>query len=62
MITCVCKNMREREIRQLVRQGADSVEEVGRRCGAGACCGSCRPEIQRIVAEETEREAQLAAK
>lgn len=64
MLTCLCRPIRERDLRLLVRAGAHSVEAVGRACGAGTCCGTCKPEIARIVAEETERvsDESLAAK
>jgi bacterioferritin-associated ferredoxin len=46
-------HVRDRLIRSLVREGmARTTEEVALACGAGACCGGCRPAIDQIVCEE----------
>jgi bacterioferritin-associated ferredoxin len=46
-------HVRDRLIRSLVREGmARTTEEVAQACGAGACCGGCRPSIDQIVREE----------
>lgn len=65
MYVCLCKGVNDRAVRRVVQAGARSVAEVGRRCGAGTCCGQCKPDIARILDEEQahERESeQLAAK
>jgi bacterioferritin-associated ferredoxin len=41
----------DRAIRAAVEAGARTVEDVGRTCEAGTTCGSCHPEIQRLLAE-----------
>lgn len=51
MIICHCMRVSDREIRQAARDGARSREDIGERCGAGACCGGCRPAIDEILAE-----------
>lgn len=52
MIVCHCFRVSDREIRQHAEQGAKSVNEVGRACGAGMGCGGCRQQIATIVDEE----------
>jgi bacterioferritin-associated ferredoxin len=52
MYICSCFAVNDRTIRRHAREGADSVDEIGRRCGAGTGCGSCRFRIERIVREE----------
>jgi bacterioferritin-associated ferredoxin len=42
----------DRLIRSVVRDGARTCEQVAEACGAGACCGGCRPAIDEIVREE----------
>jgi bacterioferritin-associated ferredoxin len=42
----------DRLIRSVVRQGARTCEQVAQACGAGDCCGGCRPAIDEIVREE----------
>ncbi len=50
MIVCHCEVVSDRRIRSEVEYGARSVDEVGKGCGAGTHCGSCRPTIAVIVA------------
>jgi bacterioferritin-associated ferredoxin len=53
MIVCHCYRVSDRQIRQCAQEGASTVSEVGRACGAGAGCGGCRPEIGNILTEST---------
>ena len=46
MIVCLCHAVRDRELDSAIADGAESVEEVGRQCGAGTGCGACIPEIE----------------
>ena len=55
MIVCSCKAVSERRIAELAVGGHTSVEAIGRACGAGTDCGSCRDEIADIVGEAVER-------
>jgi bacterioferritin-associated ferredoxin len=67
MVICICANVGERELLETIAAGATTVKEVGRRCGAGAGCGACRPLIReclkscRAVAVETPRERDAGA-
>jgi bacterioferritin-associated ferredoxin len=45
MIVCLCHGKSERDVEAAIREGADSVEAVGDRCGAGTGCGACVDEI-----------------
>jgi bacterioferritin-associated ferredoxin len=51
MIVCVCANVSERELRATIDDGATTVKEIGRRCGAGAGCGECRSAIRDCLRE-----------
>lgn len=66
MYVCLCKGVTDRTIRRHAEAGARTVDEIGRRCGAGTSCGSCKPDIARLLVEaeeaRAEAEAQLAAK
>lgn len=55
MIVCHCHAVRAEEIRTEVRLGAETVEVVGARCGAGTRCGGCIPAIEAVVADELAR-------
>lgn len=50
MIVCLCANVTERELLDTIAAGATTVKEVGRRCGAGTGCGTCKPLIRECLA------------
>jgi assimilatory nitrate reductase catalytic subunit len=51
-IVCVCFDVGVKTIcTAIARQGLTSVEEVGGALSAGTNCGSCRPAIQRLLAQ-----------
>lgn len=60
MIVCHCFGVSDREIRRCARDGARSLNEVGRACAAGTGCGGCRPEIAGILDSERAREEKSA--
>lgn len=65
MYLCLCKGVRVRDVKQLLRQRCASVEEVMACTGAGTGCGSCLADLEALVAEareDGEREVALAAK
>ena len=47
---CVCHGVGATTIADAVRAGCDTVDDIGSRTRAGTGCGSCRPEISRILA------------
>lgn len=56
MLICRCEEISEDEIRQAIREGADTIAGVKRRtrAGMGLCQGhTCSKLIARIIAEET---------
>ena len=56
MLICRCEEVTEEEIRQAVRDGADTIAGVKRRAraGMGLCQGhTCSRLVARIIAEET---------
>jgi assimilatory nitrate reductase catalytic subunit len=48
-IVCSCLSIGAKEISRAVDEGCRSVEAIGQVLGAGTNCGSCRPEIRRII-------------
>ena len=48
-VICVCHGIGANQILGVAEAGAASVAEVGRACGAGTNCGSCRPAIARML-------------
>jgi len=53
-VVCVCHGIGTNQILAQAEQGAVTVAEVGRACGAGTNCGSCRPAIARLLREWNE--------
>jgi bacterioferritin-associated ferredoxin len=50
-LVCLCEGVSERRVRRAVEQGAASLEEIGRRCGAGTSCLSCHPTLEDVLHE-----------
>ncbi|MCX7284056.1 MAG: molybdopterin-dependent oxidoreductase [Novosphingobium sp.] len=59
-VICVCHGVGAKQILAVVEQGAGSVGAVGKACGAGTNCGSCRPAIARMLREWNETCTQSA--
>jgi assimilatory nitrate reductase catalytic subunit len=51
-LVCACRNVRSSRIASAVAAGAASLEAVSEATGAGSVCGSCRPEIARLVSAQ----------
>ena len=49
-IVCVCHQIAAGRIDRAIRSGCTTTEAVGRDCAAGTNCGSCLPEINRMIA------------
>lgn len=49
MIVCLCLAVNERKIREAVLDGACTVAQVTRDCGAGGDCGACRRDIKQLI-------------
>ena len=49
MYVCICNRVRESEIREVVRAGAQTEDSVGDACGAGTGCGTCLDRIAEIL-------------
>jgi assimilatory nitrate reductase catalytic subunit len=53
---CVCHGVGAKEIEAAIaREASPSVERIGRATRAGTACGSCRPEIHRLVKAAANR-------
>jgi len=49
MVLCVCQAVSDREVDAAIREGARSLAEVARVCGAGTDCGCCQTAIERRI-------------
>jgi bacterioferritin-associated ferredoxin len=55
MLVGHCLRVFDGAIRECVRVGARTTEDVAARCGAGTRCGGCRDSIEAIVTRECPR-------
>lgn len=53
MLVCVCRGVSDREVREVLARGASTLRDVGRACGAGTDCGSCRDLLRSMLASCT---------
>lgn len=61
MIVCLCEAVSHRTIDAVVCAGADSVREIGRRCGAGTGCGMCKVDLKARLQAVEDRPTQDVA-
>ncbi|QBY05639.1 nitrate reductase [Thalassotalea sp. HSM 43] len=47
---CSCFNVYQKHISQAIEQGANTVQELGEKLQCGTGCGSCKPELSRMLA------------
>ena len=59
-LVCTCHNVYQSTVVAAINAGCDEVEKVGSSCRAGTNCGSCIPEIKRLLAENQPAEAEEA--
>lgn len=50
-IVCQCMNVNRGTLSSAVISGCSSSEALGKRCGAGTVCGSCKPLLEQLVNE-----------
>jgi ferredoxin-nitrate reductase len=50
-LVCSCNNVGADNLRQAIASGCNSLKELCASTGAGTGCGSCRPEVQRLLEE-----------
>jgi len=60
-VVCSCRNVRADRIAAAIVAGATDLNAVGEATGAGATCGSCRPEIARMLSQIPALEVRDAA-
>lgn len=61
MIVCVCANVTERQLEAVIRDGATTMKEVARRCGAGAGCGTCRAHVRECLRQARDTSVEQSA-
>lgn len=59
MYVCICHGITDRQIRETLDRGAESLGEVQTQVPVGGCCGRCLPTAQDIVDEHLHRQPQI---
>jgi assimilatory nitrate reductase catalytic subunit len=57
---CACFGVGANTIRDAIKSGCRSIEGVGSKLKAGTNCGSCRPEIARLIATQAAEQEKVA--
>jgi ferredoxin-nitrate reductase len=52
-LVCTCNQVGAGNLQTLIRAGCNTLNELCQRSGAGLGCGSCKPEVQNIIRQET---------
>jgi bacterioferritin-associated ferredoxin len=52
MLVCLCHPTSDRDLDAVIDDGASTVEEIGRRCGAGTGCGTCVADLRERLVEK----------
>ncbi|MBT8144157.1 MAG: (2Fe-2S)-binding protein [Gammaproteobacteria bacterium] len=55
MIVCVCKQVSESQVREALRKGHSSVDEISRCLGVGTGCGTCLEYAQELIENDSEQ-------
>ena len=55
MIVCVCEGVSDREVREAITEGSRTLQDIGRRCGAGTDCASCCMTLRQMIDENRPR-------
>lgn len=51
MFVCICRGVTEDDVNGYLDDGADTVDAVADRCGAGEGCGTCVDRLTEMVCE-----------
>jgi ferredoxin-nitrate reductase len=54
-LVCSCNNVGSQNITDKISAGCDSLKDLCTATGAGMGCGSCRPEVKRLLDEELKK-------
>ena len=61
MYICICNAITEKAVRDCVRQGACSVDQLAFQLGVGSSCGRCRDCANQVLREVQATEALTVA-
>lgn len=58
-LVCSCNNVGSENINKKIDEGCDNMKDLCAATGAGTGCGSCRPEVKRLLEEKLKLIAQI---
>ncbi|MGN6179601.1 MAG: (2Fe-2S)-binding protein, partial [Mucilaginibacter sp.] len=58
-LVCSCNNVGSENINKKIDEGCDNMKDLCAATGAGTGCGSCRPEVKRLLEEKLKLIAQM---
>ena len=61
MYVCVCRGITDKQIREAIDEGAQSVTDVAQMLGAGTGCGSCLEYTQTLIDQQAAQDLTYAA-
>lgn len=52
MLVCHCHGVNERQIKNAVAEGAETLRDLQKELKVGTCCGRCLPHARRLLERE----------
>ncbi|MEZ4741742.1 MAG: (2Fe-2S)-binding protein [Bdellovibrionota bacterium] len=52
MYICLCQALTERQVRQHIESGAQSLHDVQKKCAAGKSCGACVTKLKMLLKQK----------
>lgn len=53
-LVCLCHGVSDRTVREVVADGADSIDAIGACCDAGLSCGTCHSTLAGLLAKSSD--------
>ena len=54
MYICLCYGISDSKIEKMIREGASTLKEIQQKTNAGANCGSCICDLQKLLTKDKE--------
>ncbi len=55
MYVCICNDVNDKQIKQAIKQGNDSLQKLQHCLDVATCCGQCEDTVIEILEEEVEK-------
>ncbi|EEZ80768.1 MAG: hypothetical protein HN639_03780 [Candidatus Thioglobus sp.] len=61
MYICICNAVTDKDIQKAVKNGACSINDLGKELKVGTCCGRCKSCAKRVIDECTATNIEFPA-